>query len=443
MVNGISTQAHASDSPPAVATESAKRPSSKKKAGRSKKLVARRGPHRASGEEAIELAVSSSDEDGHASSGSESDGPDTEEEADLQFKKLALEKLSLERKDDPSPVACNKAPPRKQQNRGRAASQESQPSPQPSSHNRDSAPASPTPSLSSHAPNATPTSSKKKRNKKAKQDQKQGQAPVAGDNKENAQSQKKGTDGTQQHQSTTPSSSSSAPPAQSQQPTDPEPNASSKASRRLSKQGVASSKSNVASPSPAQDVTEDDSPTADWGDSPMPEPSPAAEKSSENGQNQQQQQQNKSTAQMGRAVSRGRGGKAAVEARVEYRRRLAEDPRFVPHLGEFWGHDDRYRGAGLKNFSDRGGFRGRFMGRGGFGRGGMAQGPTRGDFKNESPTAGRESPSQEPEDKDGSSAKPKSDRWSHDGYDQMMKVQEKSYRHQRNDSRPRSMNAKV
>jgi hypothetical protein len=35
----------------------------------------------------------------------------------------------------------------------------------------------------------------------------------------------------------------------------------------------------------------------------------------------------------------------------------------VPHLGEFWGHDDRYRGAGLKNFGDRGGFRGRFMGR--------------------------------------------------------------------------------
>jgi hypothetical protein len=31
-----------------------------------------------------------------------------------------------------------------------------------------------------------------------------------------------------------------------------------------------------------------------------------------------------------------------VLARQEYRKKLAEDPAFVPHLGEFWGHDDRF-----------------------------------------------------------------------------------------------------
>ncbi|OZJ03085.1 hypothetical protein BZG36_03903 [Bifiguratus adelaidae] len=53
--------------------------------------------------------------------------------------------------------------------------------------------------------------------------------------------------------------------------------------------------------------------------------------------------------------------KRAAERR-EYRRKLVEDPSFVPHLGEFWGHDDRFRSAGLKNKSRRGGFRGRGRG---------------------------------------------------------------------------------
>lgn len=36
------------------------------------------------------------------------------------------------------------------------------------------------------------------------------------------------------------------------------------------------------------------------------------------------------------------GWQKKVLARQEYRKKLAEDPAFVPHLGEFWGHDDRF-----------------------------------------------------------------------------------------------------
>ncbi|KAG0368086.1 hypothetical protein BC939DRAFT_481934 [Gamsiella multidivaricata] len=437
------TQVPVADSQLSAATEATKRSNPKKKTGRSKKLVARRGPHRSGGEEAIELAVSSSDEEEdrqHASGGSESDDPDTEEEADLQVKRLALEKLSLERKGDHPPIP-NKASSRKQQqqqqhqNRGRAVSQESQPSLQPTTQNRDSAPASPTPTTSHSVPSSS--SSKKKRNKKAKQqDQKQNQPAVAGKNTEGSQSQKNGADEVRNRQSIIPSSS----PAPSQSHADAEPTALSKPNKRLSKQGISSTKSGTASSAPDKDTLGDESTSTDWGDSPMPEPSAALENSPAD---KEQQEQIKSTAHLSRPVSRGRGGRAAVEARVEYRRKLAEDPRFVPHLGEFWGHDDRYRGAGLKNFSDRGGFRGRFMGRGGFDRGGMAQGPSRGDARNDRGSApDKDSQSQDTEDKDSSPVRPRSDRWSHDGYDQLMKVQEKSHRQPRNDSRPRSMNAK-
>lgn len=88
-----------------------------------------------------------------------------------------------------------------------------------------------------------------------------------------------------------------------------------------------------------------------------------------------------------------------------------------------------------------------FVYRGGFGRGGIPQGPTRGEFRNEPVNTVEKTPppSQEPEEKekDSNVAKPRSDRWSHDGYDQMMKVQDKGYRNSRNDSRPRSVQSKV
>ena len=74
----------------------------------------------------------------------------------------------------------------------------------------------------------------------------------------------------------------------------------------------------------------------------------------------------------------------------------------------------------------------------------MIQGVPRPSSRDESEVGDKpESQQPESEDKEGASAKPKSDRWSHDGFDQLMKVQERSYRHQRNDSRPRSMHGKV
>ena len=73
----------------------------------------------------------------------------------------------------------------------------------------------------------------------------------------------------------------------------------------------------------------------------------------------------------------------------------------------------------------------------------MAQGPTRADFKNEqTDTANTDQAPADAADKDTAPVRPKSDRWSHDGFDQMMKVQDKSFRTPRND-RPRSMIVKV
>ncbi|RKP24197.1 hypothetical protein SYNPS1DRAFT_23713 [Syncephalis pseudoplumigaleata] len=37
------------------------------------------------------------------------------------------------------------------------------------------------------------------------------------------------------------------------------------------------------------------------------------------------------------------------KVRNEYRQRLVDDPSFVPHIGSFWGHDDRFMPAGLRN----------------------------------------------------------------------------------------------
>jgi hypothetical protein len=99
----------------------------------------------------------------------------------------------------------------------------------------------------------------------------------------------------------------------------------------------------------------------------------------------------RSMTQMGRGAMRGtrrpvfrrgmfrmRGGITNTyhhhkQQREAYRQKLAEDPSFVPHIGTFWGHDDRFMPAGLRNRRPiRGGYRGRYFGRG-FrrGRGGM------------------------------------------------------------------------
>jgi len=73
----------------------------------------------------------------------------------------------------------------------------------------------------------------------------------------------------------------------------------------------------------------------------------------------------------------------------------------------------------------------------------MAQGPVRADFRNDlvnTPSA--EQDPVESVDKEVAPIRPRSDRWSHDGFDQMMKVQDRSYRPQKNE-RPRSLIVKV
>lgn len=80
--------------------------------------------------------------------------------------------------------------------------------------------------------------------------------------------------------------------------------------------------------------------------------------------------------------------------------------------------------------------------RGGFSRGGASQGPTRADFRN-GPSNTSDPQVTESDDKDNVSTPSKSDRWSHDGFDQMMKVNDKRYRNQRSNSRPRTVHGKV
>ncbi|KAF9580696.1 hypothetical protein BGW38_002557 [Lunasporangiospora selenospora] len=434
-----------------------KKPLSKKKPGnKSKKLVSRNASRRTRGEEAIELAVSSSDDDSNSDSdqadnhhrsrrarrgargdqsesGSGTDDPDTEEEADLQIKRQVLEKLSLERKEESSPAP--KTPPRsgKRHQQGHIASPESRTR---SGHGRDSAPASPTPTSTAASPSSTPApgstpgkKARRPRNKREKNEAKlnsPASTPTKGENDGVAANDKKPASTS----SSDPTNASEADREQQQPATDSKPQSTK--SKRYSKQGVASAKPSEASPSPMEEPEAESNGTDNWGDSPLP---PQENKETTN----EDQPSKPPSSHSSRPAPRGRGGRSvAMEARSEYRKKLAEDPRFVPHLGEFWGHDDRYRGAGLKNFGERGNFRGRFMGRGGFGRGGMQHGSGRGDFRNGQPLNDQPQVNEDRVEE----TKPKSDRWSHDGYDQLMKVQEKSYRPHRNDSRPRSMNNK-
>ncbi|KAI8393509.1 uncharacterized protein BYT42DRAFT_551296 [Radiomyces spectabilis] len=41
-----------------------------------------------------------------------------------------------------------------------------------------------------------------------------------------------------------------------------------------------------------------------------------------------------------------------IEEHREYRKKLAQDPSFVPYVGQFWGHDDRYREDTLRTSSE-------------------------------------------------------------------------------------------
>lgn len=99
-----------------------------------------------------------------------------------------------------------------------------------------------------------------------------------------------------------------------------------------------------------------------------------------------------------------------ANARREYRKKLEEDPSFVPHLGEFWSHDDRFRDEEMKNTNDRGRGRGGFRGRG-RGRGGAD-------------VAGRSSPA-------FAAATDTRSKWNHDGYESLLKTEERDEQRRR------------
>ncbi|KAG2182987.1 hypothetical protein INT44_005968 [Umbelopsis vinacea] len=103
-----------------------------------------------------------------------------------------------------------------------------------------------------------------------------------------------------------------------------------------------------------------------------------------------------------------------LEARREYRKKLEEDPSFVPHLGEFWSHDDRFRDDEMKNNGNdrrRDTPRGRGRGRGG--------------------RIGAELVEQPPA---ASAAPGPSQKWAHDGYESLLRMEERDEQHRRSKS---------
>jgi hypothetical protein len=125
-------------------------------------------------------------------------------------------------------------------------------------------------------------------------------------------------------------------------------------------------------------------------------------------------------------------------ARQAYQRRLESDPSYVPTVGEFWGHDDRLLDKDLRSLS--GWWRGRWMGRGGRGRGTFDRGFMRGrgrggaNVGHHNPGA---APSDEQEDVDAAAAAennegtaaeadlpPVEKQWTHDGFEELKKKDE-------------------
>jgi hypothetical protein len=102
-----------------------------------------------------------------------------------------------------------------------------------------------------------------------------------------------------------------------------------------------------------------------------------------------------------------------LEARREYRKKLEEDPSFVPHLGEFWSHDDRFRDDEMKNnVNDRRRDTPRGRGRGRGGRVGA-------EIVEQPPVAPSPGPAQ---------------KWTHDGYESLLRMEEREEQHRRSKS---------
>ncbi|TFY64478.1 hypothetical protein EVJ58_g2585 [Rhodofomes roseus] len=106
-------------------------------------------------------------------------------------------------------------------------------------------------------------------------------------------------------------------------------------------------------------------------------------------------------------------------ARQAYQQRLETDPSFVPKVGEFWGHDDRLLDKDLRSLS--GWWRGRWQSRG-RGRGAFAtRGRGRGFF------GGRSDPARidEGEPTPAEDVPPVEKAWTHDGFEEMKRRDEK------------------
>ena len=109
-------------------------------------------------------------------------------------------------------------------------------------------------------------------------------------------------------------------------------------------------------------------------------------------------------------------------ARQAYQERLESDPSYVPTVGEFWGHDDRLLDKDLRSLS--GWWRGKWQGRGGRGRGRFNNGfgaRGRGGFMNSRSVA----PEDEGEQEGSADVPPVERPWTHDGFEEMKKRDER------------------
>ena len=114
-------------------------------------------------------------------------------------------------------------------------------------------------------------------------------------------------------------------------------------------------------------------------------------------------------------------------ARQAYKQRLEADPSYVPTVGEFWGHDDRLLDKDLRSLSGwwRARRQGRGRGRGGF-SGGFMRGGGRGGFTGpESNRPERETPVSQETEKPPAETPPIDQPWTHDGFEEMNKRDEK------------------
>jgi len=114
-------------------------------------------------------------------------------------------------------------------------------------------------------------------------------------------------------------------------------------------------------------------------------------------------------------------------ARHAYQQRLEADPSYVPTVGEFWGHDDRLLDKDLRSLSGwwRGRWQGRGRGRGGF-SGGFGRGRGRGGFTDsESSRPAPETPMSQETEKPPAETPPIDQLWTHDGFEEMKKRDEK------------------